>query len=184
MNQKEQINPFKAYGTKEVWEKINESGKNKEYVRFPGIGIEQTPFYQMQRQHAEKNQSKKQDFLSKLNKFEYFPSGNQKKLDIQGMFSQIDDVKKYQARMERIDPINKNLLQHKLHKALETASFLWGEQFRHDGSLGTLDSINNLLNQSQKKLEQRNQRSSQGKAWTRNMNINQYVFLSALVPTK
>ncbi|CAD8140397.1 unnamed protein product [Paramecium octaurelia] len=159
MNQKEQINPFKAYGTKEVWEKINESGKNKEYVRFPGIGIEQTPFYQMQKQHAEKNQSKKQDFLSKLNKFEYFPSGNQKKLDIQGMFSQIDDVKKYQARMERIDPINKNLLQHKLHKALETASFLWGEQVRHDGSLGTLDSINNLLNQSQKKLEQRNQSS-------------------------
>lgn len=32
MNQKDQINPFKAYGTKEVWEKINESGKNKEVI--------------------------------------------------------------------------------------------------------------------------------------------------------
>ncbi|KAM3145547.1 hypothetical protein pb186bvf_002321 [Paramecium bursaria] len=114
MNNQKDLNPFKVNGTKEVWDRIQEQSKQNQPIKFPGIGIEQTPWFQMQKQQEIKNLSKKQDYLSSSSKG--LTKQSSKKLDIIGMYYEIDKVKSYKSKMEILDPNNKNCILISIQK--------------------------------------------------------------------
>ncbi|EAR96461.1 hypothetical protein TTHERM_00191290 (macronuclear) [Tetrahymena thermophila SB210] len=122
--QKQQLNPFY---NKQNWDRFMEAERNGEQnIRFPGIGIERTPLYEMQQQEIEKKK-KKEEALLKLKKYYLNPSKNSQ-IDFEQIYKRVKLITSQSLATLKLNPSD-TLLGHMMGRSIHDARRIWGKDF-------------------------------------------------------